>query len=167
MRKSRAVVRRSASQAGEIQHCKPGAWPSRNRSYILAVNQRADPDDVSHTRLSARAGAVLSVAVALLLAMLPGVGLTGAQPLSTIGAAHADQSLLTTANRLSEARAELGKARDPKAPPDFGDAPVLLAAALAAAFLLVGTASLRPPLARVSAPRRWPSTARARAPPRA
>jgi hypothetical protein len=123
------------------------------------------PDEALPTRLSA--GTVLSVAVALLLALLPGVGFHGARPLSAIGAAHADHPLLTAANRLGEATAELGKARGPKTLPAFGDAPVLLAAALAFAFFLFGAASIRPPLARVRVPARRPSTARARAPPRA
>lgn len=126
------------------------------------MSQAPAPDDAARLR----AGAVLGVAIALLLAMLPGVGPHGLRLPATI-AAHADQPLLTTANRLSEARAELGKARDLKARPDFGDAPILLAGALAAACLLAGANSLRPPLARVSAPRRWPATTRARAPPSA
>ena len=126
------------------------------------MTQAPAPDDAAAAPLSARAGAVLGVAIVLLLALLPGAGLHGARPLSSLGAAHIDQPLLAAAHRLGEARAELAKTR-----PDFGDAPGLLAAALAAAFFLLAAASLRPPLARAQAPRRRPSTTRARAPPRA
>ena len=126
------------------------------------MSQAPAPDDALATRLSA--SAVLGVAIALLLAMLPGIGLSGARPLSTIGAAHAEQ-LLPAANR--DARADLSTARGPKTHPDFGDAPVLLAAALAAAFVLLAAASLRLPLARAPVPGRRPTATRARAPPRA
>lgn len=123
------------------------------------------PDDSLPARLSA--GTVLGVAMALLLAMLPGLGFHGARPFSAIGAAHADQPLLAAANRLGEAAADLSKVRGPKVRAAFGDAPVLPAAALALAFFLLAAAALRPPLARAQVPARRPSTARARAPPRA
>lgn len=126
------------------------------------MSQAPAPDDSPAPQLSARAGAVLGVAIVLLLALLPGMGPQRARPLSAIGAAHVDQPFLAAAHRLSEARAELGKAR-----PDFGDAPVLLAAAMAAAILLLAAASLRAPLIRARALARRPSTVRARAPPRA
>jgi hypothetical protein len=129
------------------------------------MSEAPAPDEAPSTRLNA--GAVLSVAVALLLAMLPGVGFHGARPLSSVGAAHADRPLLTVANRLGEATQDLSKARGPKTLPTFGDAPVLLGAALALAFFLFGAASIRSPLARAPVPARRPSTARARAPPRA
>lgn len=117
------------------------------------------PDDMP---LSKRAGAVLGVAIALMLAMLPGIGFQGSRGPASIGAAHSERPLLNAAARLSEARAELDKAK-----PDLGSPPVLPAAALAFAFLLLGAATLRPPLARTRIPARRPSTARARAPPRA
>lgn len=124
------------------------------------MSQAPAPDD--EMPLSKRAGAVLGVAVALLLAMLPGIGFQGARGPAAIGAAHSERPLLTAAARLSEARAELDKAK-----PDLGSPPVLPAAALAFAFFLLASASLRPPLARAQLPARRPSTARARAPPRA
>lgn len=112
--------------------------------------------------LRKRAGAMLGVAIALLLAMLPGIGLHGAKAPASIGAAHGERPLLTATNRLNEARAELDKAK-----PDLGSPPVLPAAALAFAFFLLGATTLRPPLRRARIPARRPSTARARAPPRA
>ena len=129
------------------------------------MSQAPAPDDSLPNRLNA--GTVLGVAMALLLAMLPGIGFHGARMPSGLGAAHADQPLLTAASRLGDARAELSKARGPKVRADFGDAPVLPAAALALVFFLFAAASLRPPLARAPIPARRPSTARARAPPRA
>jgi hypothetical protein len=117
------------------------------------------PDD--DLPLSKRAGAMLGVAVALLLALLPGIGFQAARG-PAISAAHSDRPLLNAAARLSEARAELDRAK-----PDLGSPPVLPAATLAFAFFLLAAASLRPPLARARIPARRPSTARARAPPRA
>jgi hypothetical protein len=119
----------------------------------------ASDDDLP---LSRRAGAVLGVAIALLLAMLPGIGVQGAKAPASIGAAHGERPLLTAAHRLNEARAALDKAR-----PDLGSPPVLPAAALAFVFLLLGGATLRPHFTRAQLPARWPSTARARAPPHA
>ena len=126
------------------------------------MTQAPAPDDAIPTRLNAGVGAVLGVAIVLLLAMLPGAGPHGARPISALSAAHADQPALPAASRIAAARAEPGKAR-----PDFGGTPLLLAGALAAAFLVLTAASLRPSLARAEAPRRRSTTARARAPPRA
>ena len=135
------------------------------------MSQDAAFDDARDPRLPARSrsgvGAVLGIAVALLLAMLPGGAVHGSRLQSAFAAASSDQPALTAANRLGEARAALSKARGPRARPEFGDTPVLLAGALALALILLGAASLRPPLVRAKAPARWPSTARARAPPRA
>ena len=125
------------------------------------------PDPRLAARLSSGAGAVLGIAVALLLALLPGGAVHGSRLQSAISAAAADQSVIAAANRFGEARAALNKARGPKARPDFGDTPILLASALAFALLILGAASVRPPLARAQVPARRPATVRARAPPRA
>lgn len=125
------------------------------------------PDPRLPARLSSGVGAVLGIAVALLLAMLPGGAVHGSRLQSAISAASADQSVIAAANRFSEARTALSKARGPKARPDFGDTPILLASALALALLILGAASVRPPLARAQLPARRPATVRARAPPRA
>lgn len=76
------------------------------------MSQAHAPDE---TRLSARA--VLGVAVALLLAMLPGVGFQASRPLSSIGATHADHPFLAATNRLGDATAQLNKARGPRTLP--------------------------------------------------
>lgn len=124
------------------------------------MSQVPAPDETLPNRLNA--GTVLSVAVALLLAMLPGIGVHGGRASATIGAAHSERALVTATARLSEARAELDKAK-----PDLGSPPILPAAALAFAFFLFGAVALRQPPARAPIPARRPSNARARAPPRA
>ena len=135
------------------------------------MTQDAAFDEASEPRLPARlstgVGAVLGIAVALLLAMLPGGAVHGSRLQSAISAASADQAVMAAANRFGEARAAFNKARGPNARPNFGDTPVLLASALALALLILGAASTRPPLARAQAPARRPATVRARAPPRA
>lgn len=118
-------------------------------------------------RLNPGVGAMLGLAVALMLAMLPGSGLSANRLPAGLAAAAADQSILGTASRAAETRATISKARGPRVRAEFGDAPVLLAGALALALLLFGAASLRPPFVRAPTPARRPSTTRARAPPRA
>lgn len=125
------------------------------------MSEAPAPDD--QLPLSKRAGAMLGVAIALMLAMLPGIGFQSGAASTGIGATHSERPLLTTAAaRLSEARAELDKAR-----PDLSSPPVLPAALLAFAFLLIGAVRLRTTAARAQAPARRHSTTRARAPPRA
>ena len=125
------------------------------------------PDPRLPARLSTGVGAVLGIAVALLLAMLPGGAVYGSRLHSAISTASADQSIIAAANRVGAARAAFNTARGPNARPNFGDTPMLLASALAVALLVLGAASTRPPLARAQAPARRPATVRARAPPRA
>ena len=135
------------------------------------MTQDAASDDARDPRLPARlssgVGAVLGIAVALLLAMLPGGAVHGSRLQSAISAASADQLVAAATTRLGEARTALNKVRGPRTRPDFGDTPVLLASALALALLILGAASTRPPLARAQTPARRPTTVRARAPPRA
>ncbi|MEZ0241888.1 MAG: hypothetical protein ACAH11_00825 [Sphingomonas sp.] len=136
------------------------------------MTEDAAPDDARDSRPMARVtssiGAMLGIAVALLLAALPGVSITSTRAQSAFSAATADQSILATASRLGEARATPFKARGPNARrPDFGDTPFLLAAAATLALLLVAAAAQRPARLLVQRPARWRSTARARAPPRA
>jgi len=135
------------------------------------VTQDAAFDDAPDPRLPARlstgVGAVFGIAVALLLAMLPGGAVHGSRLQSAISAANADQLVAAATNRLSEARNALSKVRGPRTRPDFGDTPVLLASALALAIILFAAVSIRPPQTPARRPARRPSNARARAPPRA
>lgn len=156
---------------GPASFCRPSGAPE-NASYIEEVNQDAASDDARDSSLPARmsrgVGTVMGIAVALLLAMLPGSAVNTARVQSALSATSVDQSILATVNRLGEARASLAKARGPNARrPDFGDTPVLLAGAATLLLLAFAAASQRPARLLVQRPARWPSTARARAPPRA
>jgi hypothetical protein len=135
------------------------------------VTEDDAPDAARDSRPVARIGSVvgtvLSIAVALLLAALPGGSVNSARLQSPLGAASADQTVLAIANRFGEARASLQKARGPNARrPDFGGTPVLFAALAATLVLIAGAWLFRPLPVRAQRPARWPSTARARAPPR-
>lgn len=140
-------------------------------SYVGTVTEDLASDETLDPRPAARmnpgVGAMLGLAVALMLALLPGGGLSANRLPAGLAAAAADQSILGTASRIAETRATLTKARGPRVRADFGDTPVLLASALALALLLFGAATLRPRFVRAPAPARRPTTTRARAPPRA
>jgi hypothetical protein len=123
--------------------------------------------DPRPARVNPGVGAMLGLAVALLLAMLPGGGLSANRLPAGLAAAAADQSILGAASRVVETRASVSKVRGPRVREDFGDAPMLPAAALALSLVLFGAILLRPPFARAPAPARRHSTTRARAPPRA
>jgi hypothetical protein len=135
------------------------------------VIQDAAPDEPAdprlHARLSAGAGAVLGIAIALLLALLPGGGVHAARLQSGISATSADHHLTPAADRTGEARRSLHKAKRPdprRADFDGGLASLQQPSEFGG---IAPAAPLRAAQAPAQRPTRWPSTAQARAPPRA
>lgn len=111
-------------------------------------------------------GAVMGIAIALLLALLPGGNAQGSRLQSAFSATTADQCLPLAADRAGEARRNLHKARGPHARrPDFDDGLAFVAAAPQLCGVATADASPRSAPARAQRPGRWPSTARAREPP--
>jgi hypothetical protein len=142
------------------------------RAYIETVTRDTAPDERADpplpARLSSAAGAVLGIAVALLIALLPGGAATGSQLQSAFSASTAEQGVLAVADRAGEARRALPGARGPNARrPDFDNGLIPVAASAALAPAAPAAASPRFVLVRAQRPGRWFSSAQARAPPRA
>lgn len=127
------------------------------------------PDDAIDQRLGARlssaVGAVLGIAVALLIAVLPGSGAQSARLQSAFSATTPDQCVLAIADRVGEARRSLQGAKSPNARRSDFDGGLIPVSASLSLRCIAPAASPRPALARAQQPGRWPSTARARAPP--
>ena len=153
------------------RHSPSGSGEADAPSYIGEVTQDAAPDEPADPRLhalSSAAGAVLGIAVALLLAMLPGGAVHGARLQSAFSAAAADECPPSVADRASEARRSLHNPKGPNARrPDFDDGLAPVSASAGLSCIAPAAASPRPALARAQRPGRWLSAARARAPPRA
>jgi len=112
------------------------------------------------------AGAVLGIALALLIALLPGAAPQGSRLQSAFSATTLEQALVVASDRAGDSRRSLQNAKGPNPRrPHYGDAPALLAASIVRTRIAPQAASPRPALSQAQPPGRWPSTARARAPP--
>jgi hypothetical protein len=120
------------------------------------------PLDPRPRRLSSAAGAVLGIAIALLLAILP-AGDDHAPRLQSAFGATTHEQCLAVADRVSEARRGVQGAR--RADIDHGS--VLLPAGIALPCPPPSADSAPPSLALAEAPAGWRNHAQARAPPRA
>lgn len=116
--------------------------------------------------MSKAVGAVLGIAIALLLAIVPGSSTPASRLQSAFSATTVDQCLPLTAERAGEARRTLQKAKGPGARrADFDDGGVLPAAIALPVCIQPVAETPRLALAQGQQPGRWPATTRARAPP--
>ncbi|MCW3846518.1 hypothetical protein OF829_04655 [Sphingomonas sp. LB-2] len=124
----------------------------------------SDPSDVP-TPLRSAAGAVFGIAAALLLSLLGG-GVHATRAHSAVSVAVADQCLPSAGDRAGDARRAVHPKGANARRPDFDSGLALAAFGFALPCAAPQTARHRA-VAGAQARTSWPSTTRARAPPRA